>query len=102
MDDYENITDFEGAGTKEAIPSNEYGQFDETLTYICLQTHGKPPQSWDVYFWLGAESATDRHCLAALKATELDKYLKYRSNMHREVQDHESAAFLAMFKGQIR
>lgn len=51
----------------------------------------------DVYFWLGAESTTDEKGAAAIKAIECDDRFGGHATQHREVQHHESDAFVQLF-----
>jgi hypothetical protein len=50
-----------------------------------------------IYFWLGAESTQDERGVAAYKTVELDESLGGEPTQHREVQEHESAGFKALF-----
>jgi gelsolin len=80
---------------------DEYGKFFEGDSYIVLHTARKSARSealrWDVYFWLGATTTADEAGTAAFKTVELDDVLGGAPVQHREVQGHESDAFLALF-----
>uniref|UniRef100_A0A914CHP2 Gelsolin-like domain-containing protein n=1 Tax=Acrobeloides nanus TaxID=290746 RepID=A0A914CHP2_9BILA len=79
-----------------------YGQFYDSECYLILKTYGTPAYSWDIHFWLGSKSSTDLQTVAAYRATDLDKYLNLKAKQFREIQNHESPAFLALFKDKIR
>mmetsp|Transcript_37172 Transcript_37172/g.93315 ORF Transcript_37172/g.93315 Transcript_37172/m.93315 type:complete len:375 (+) Transcript_37172:52-1176(+) len=82
-------------------PREEYGRFFEGDSYIVLHTSRKSARSealrWDVYFWLGESTTADEAGTAAFKTVELDEVLGGAPVQHREVQGHESDAFLALF-----
>ena len=83
------------------VPDKEVGKFYDGDSYICLKTTQKPGHSsfsWDIYFWLGADTSKDESGVAAFKTVELDELLGGGPVQHREVQDHESEQFLQCFK----
>ena len=53
---------------------------------------------WDIYFWLGKDSTVDEQGVAAFKTVELDEMLGGGPVQHREVQHHESAQFLQLWR----
>ncbi|CAD6993520.1 unnamed protein product [Ceratitis capitata] len=88
-----------------AYPSKYYGKFYEGDSYIILKTTEDPQSqklSWDIHFWLGAETTTDEAGAAAICTVQLDDQLDGAPVQHREVQDHESQLFLSYFKNGVR
>jgi gelsolin len=87
-------------------PKEEYGSFFDGDSYIVLRTYKKDPNSpalaWDVHFWLGKFTTQDEAGTAAYKTVELDDFLGGAPVQHREVQGHESDAFLKLFNNQIK
>ena len=84
-----------------AWPVERYGEFFTGDAYICLHTHpGRSGSSlaWDIHFWLGAACTRDEMGVAAFKTVELDDLLGGAPIQHREVEGHESEAFLALFQ----
>jgi hypothetical protein len=78
------------------------GQFHVGDSYLLLKTNASKSSgslSWDLHFWLGAESSQDEIGIAAYKAVELDQSLGDGPVQYREVQDHESELFMSYFKG---
>eukprot|EP00964_Phaeocystis_antarctica_P074748 scaffold46028_cov55-Phaeocystis_antarctica.AAC.1 len=60
------------------VPDKEVGKFYDGDSYICLKTVQKPGSSsfsWDIYFWLGADTSKDESGVAAYKTVELDELL---------------------------
>jgi len=87
------------------VPSEQYGEFYDGDSYICLNTYkekGKDALKWDVHFWLGEFTTQDEAGTAAYKTVELDDLLRGAPVQHREVQGHESDLFLGYFKNQIK
>lgn len=90
------------------VQKNDYGKFYIGDSYIVLSTKkcggllGLGSNSWDIHFWLGAETSQDEAGSAAVFAVELDDYLGGSPIEHREVQGHESDLFLSYFKSGIR
>lgn len=83
------------------VAKEHYGEFYSGDSYIILKTFKKDPNSealsYDVYFWLGAETTQDEAGTAAYKTVEIDDYLRGAAVQHREIEDHESPSFLANF-----
>merc|ERR1712228_1141120 len=79
-------------------PKRKYGKFHRGDSYIVLQTREEEGDSdkliWDVFFWIGSESTQDEYGVAAYKANELDDLLGGVPVQHREVEGHESDAFI--------
>lgn len=95
------IEDFEPV----PYPAKYYGKFYEGDSYIILKTTEDPKSqklSWDIHFWLGAETTTDEAGAAAICTVQLDDQLDGAPVQHREVQDHESQLFLSYFKNGVR
>lgn len=88
-----------------AWPKSKYGKFHEGDSYIVLHTYKPKPDEekllFDIHFWIGAESTQDEYGTAAYKTVELDAKLEDAAVQHREVQDHESKAFLKLFGGNV-
>jgi hypothetical protein len=80
-------------------PAERYGEFYSGDAYICLITRltAGGTLAWDIHFWLGASFSQDEMGVAAYKTVELDDFLGGAPIQHREVEGHESEAFLALF-----
>ncbi|CAH0562697.1 unnamed protein product [Brassicogethes aeneus] len=105
---------FASSGKKEGIeiwrmenfkpvpyPKNDYGKFFTGDSYIVLKT-SRSVKSWDIFFWLGAETTQDESGAAAILSIKLDDQLGGGPIQHREVQDHESNNFLSLFPNGVR
>eukprot|EP00004_Rigifila_ramosa_P003141 TRINITY_DN132_c0_g1_i1.p1 TRINITY_DN132_c0_g1~~TRINITY_DN132_c0_g1_i1.p1 ORF type:complete len:824 (-),score=219.57 TRINITY_DN132_c0_g1_i1:102-2516(-) len=88
-----------------AVPKEDHGKFFSGDSYIVLNTKQKPGKSafeWDIHFWLGKSTSQDEMGIAAYKTVELDDMLGGGPVQYREVQEHESQAFLSIFKGGVQ
>jgi hypothetical protein len=76
------------------------GKFYTGDSYILLATSKSKggALTWNIHFWLGAESTHDEAGTAAYKSVELDEMLGGGPVQYREVQGNESAQFLSYFK----
>lgn len=95
------IEDFKPA----PYPKNQYGKFYTGDSYIVLATKIKKNgiRTYDLHFWLGAETSQDEAGAAAILTVLLDDQLGGEPTQHREIQDHESQLFLSHFKsGGVR
>eukprot|EP00039_Didymoeca_costata_P010163 m.136190 g.136190 ORF g.136190 m.136190 type:complete len:840 (+) comp14725_c0_seq1:125-2644(+) len=78
------------------------GKFFSGDSYIILQTKKKASAlERHIFFWLGANSSQDEQGVAAYKTVELDESLGGEPTQHREVQEHESGNFQALFKAGL-
>ncbi|XP_077997752.1 advillin-like isoform X1 [Glandiceps talaboti] len=87
-----------------AWPERDYGYFFEGDSYILLSTKKEKNSNslkWDIHFWLGKDTSQDEAGVAAFKTVELDDSLGGGPIQHREVQDHESQAFMSYFKDGV-
>ncbi|KAI9183160.1 hypothetical protein H9P43_004077 [Blastocladiella emersonii ATCC 22665] len=84
-----------------AVPRADYGKFYDGDSYIVLRTYKATPDaeklSHNLHFWLGANTSIDEAGTAAYKTVELDDRLHRVPVQYRELQGHETAAFLACF-----
>ncbi|KIP10198.1 hypothetical protein PHLGIDRAFT_101536 [Phlebiopsis gigantea 11061_1 CR5-6] len=82
-------------------PKERYGTFYSGDSYIVLHTYKASPDSeelsYDLHFWLGAETSQDEAGTAAYKTVELDDHLGEKPVQYREVQGYESSKFLSYF-----
>jgi len=80
-------------------PKDRYGEFYGGDSYIILHTmvNDEGKKTYDVFFWLGAETSQDEAGTAAYKTVELDDYLGDEPVQYREVQANESKKFLNLF-----
>ncbi|XP_050312053.1 actin depolymerising venom protein gelsolin 1 [Anthonomus grandis grandis] len=85
-------------------PKDQYGKFYTGDSYIVLNTNvnKRGDKSWDIHFWLGAETSQDEAGAAAILAVQLDELLGGAPIQHRERQEHESQLFLSYFKSGVR
>ncbi len=77
------------------------GKLHQGDAYILLATTQKPGSKalqYALHFWLGSEASQDEIGVVAFKAVELDDALGGAAVQHREVEGHESALFLSLFK----
>jgi len=80
-------------------PKEKYGEFFGGDSYIILHTmiNDAGKKTYDVFFWLGAETSQDEAGTAAYKTVELDDLLGDEPVQYREVQGNESKRFLENF-----
>jgi len=80
-------------------PKDKYGEFYAGDSYIILHTmvNDEGKKSYDVFFWLGAETSQDEAGTAAYKTVELDDLLGDQPVEYREVQSNETKKFLDLF-----
>jgi len=80
-------------------PKERYGEFYSGDSYIILHTmvNDEGKKSYDVFFWLGAETSQDEAGSAAYKTVELDDLLGDEPVQYREVQGNETKKFLDCF-----
>lgn len=86
----------ENFGVKK-LKKQEYGKFYTGDSYLVLYTNIENNE-FRIHYWLGAESSIDEYGTCALKAIELDDYLGGKPIQYREIQNHESKLFLALFQ----
>ncbi|VVC37887.1 Hypothetical protein CINCED_3A017595 [Cinara cedri] len=95
------IEDFEPV----PYPVKDYGKFYTGDSYIVLNSiadkNNKITKS-DIYYWSGSTSSQDEVGAAAILSIQLDDALGGDPVQHKETQDHESQAFLSLFKPSIR
>ncbi|XP_005987429.1 gelsolin isoform X1 [Latimeria chalumnae] len=86
------------------VPKNLYGEFFNGDAYVVLKSlklkSGK--MQYDLHFWLGNSCSQDERGSAAILAIQLDDYLGGSPVQYREVQGHETTAFLGYFKSGIK
>ncbi|GBP56098.1 Gelsolin [Eumeta japonica] len=88
--------------TPVPVPKSQYGKFHSGDSYIVLKTTLNSKMSWDIHFWLGAQTTQDEAGTAAMMSVNLDDALGGAAVQHREVQGHESGQFLSYFQPAIR
>ncbi|KXG51512.1 Gelsolin [Penicillium griseofulvum] len=81
-------------------PKEKYGQFYDGDSFIVLHTYkvGDDKLGHDIFFWLGSKTTQDEAGVAAYKTVELDEFLHGAATQYREVQQHPSDEFLALFR----
>ncbi|KAJ3558006.1 hypothetical protein NM688_g1163 [Phlebia brevispora] len=82
-------------------PKERFGSFYDGDSYIVLhtykKTHDTEQLSYNLHFWIGAESTQDEAGTAAYKAVELDDHLGGQPVQYREIQGFESPTFISYF-----
>nr|XP_021324427.1 gelsolin isoform X1 [Danio rerio] len=83
-----------------AVPENLYGGFYTGDAYLVLKTTKQTSGNlqYDLHFWLGDYCTQDESGSAAIFTVQMDDYLGGKPIQYREVQGHESKAFLGYFK----
>lgn len=80
-------------------PKEKIGQFYDGDSFIVLHTYKAGDKlGHDIFFWLGSKTTQDEAGTAAYKTVELDEFLHGAATQHREVQQHPSDEFLALFR----
>ncbi|EKV19860.1 Actin-binding protein Fragmin, putative [Penicillium digitatum] len=81
-------------------PKEQTGQFYDGDSFIVLHTYkvGDDKLGHDIFFWLGSKTTQDEAGVAAYKTFELDEFLHGAATQYREVQEHPSDEFLALFR----
>eukprot|EP00055_Hartaetosiga_balthica_P018479 m.134501 g.134501 ORF g.134501 m.134501 type:complete len:825 (+) comp9619_c0_seq1:71-2545(+) len=86
------------------LDQEDFGAFYDGDSYIILHAYNKNGNGaimYDIHFWIGSQSSQDEYGTAAYKTVELDDFLGGLASQFREVQDHESRRFKALFKSII-
>ncbi|GBP56086.1 Gelsolin [Eumeta japonica] len=83
-----------------AVPQSDFGKFYKGDSYIVLKTTADKRNnlSWDIHYWLGAQTSQDEAGAAAILTVGLDDKFNGAPVQHREVQGHESSQFLGYFQ----
>ncbi|XP_048875059.1 gelsolin-like isoform X1 [Brienomyrus brachyistius] len=86
------------------VPENLYGGFYTGDAYIILNTIKQRSGNlqYDLHFWLGDFCSQDESGAAAIFTVQMDDYLGGKPIQYREVQGHESNAFLGYFKSGLK
>uniref|UniRef100_A0A667Z7N0 Gelsolin n=1 Tax=Myripristis murdjan TaxID=586833 RepID=A0A667Z7N0_9TELE len=86
------------------VPSNLHGGFYSGDAYVILNTIKQRSGNlqYDLHFWLGDFCTQDESGSAAIFTVQMDDYLGGKPIQYREVQGHESKAFLGYFKTGIK
>ena len=82
------------------VPVEELGKFHTGDSDIILHAYRVGASMRiirDIFFWLGSTSTQDERGTAAIKTVELDDFFGGSPIQHREIQYHESEAFLRLF-----
>ncbi|KAH0795162.1 actin-binding protein [Histomonas meleagridis] len=85
----------------KVVPWKDIGAFYTGDAYIVLNAYKVGTSQRvqrDIFFWLGAECTQDESGTAAIKSVELDDRFKGEPTQHREIQGHESDAFMKAFE----
>eukprot|EP00730_Choanoeca_flexa_P008415 TRINITY_DN12484_c2_g11_i1.p1 TRINITY_DN12484_c2_g11~~TRINITY_DN12484_c2_g11_i1.p1 ORF type:complete len:1280 (+),score=420.25 TRINITY_DN12484_c2_g11_i1:527-3841(+) len=91
----------------------DHGNFYEADCYIVLMSTRKYPDKLyhddddipmehQIYFWIGAESSTDKQASAAINSVHLRNYLQAETTSRREEQDDESPEFCLVFNNDLQ
>lgn len=75
------------------------GEFYDKDCYVVLHTfHDEKEQTrWQIFYWLGAGAALDKHACAAMHAVNLRNFLEATTRTIRIEQNDEPPEFLALF-----
>ncbi|KAL4999604.1 hypothetical protein BDV10DRAFT_164608 [Aspergillus recurvatus] len=83
-------------------PKERTGEFYDGDSYIVLSSTKRDDDNsnlrHNIFFWLGKKTTQDEAGTAAYKTVELDEFLHGAATQHREVQDHPSEDFTALFR----
>ncbi|KAH0788961.1 actin-binding protein [Histomonas meleagridis] len=85
----------------QVVPWKDIGAFYTGDAYIVLDAHTVGTSQRvqrDIYYWLGRECTQDESGTAAIKTVELDDRFGGEPVQHREIQGHESDAFMKAFE----
>jgi hypothetical protein len=86
--------------TLRCIDTADHGTFRTGDCNVVLRTGRKPSGGgleWNIHFWEGADAAAAKMAVAAIKVTELARFLGGTGSQHRELQGEESGRFLSYF-----